>query len=169
MPRPMQRFIRKWIISRRAQKPISIPEAQTKLQRPVHGAHEAVRQNLNTPRANETANTMFGRIRSTNHRFALTRAFRAAGIFGNETRNALVNARTWREVEQRIGKKRAEMMQRVYTQSMGAALEAGKGIFVEGEARAMKREAGRKEPVQRPVYGRIIQGRFGNLNKKRAA
>lgn len=168
MPHTIKRMLQRTSIMWRARKNISNEEARAKLQRPVHGAYQKVRENLNTPKTNETTNTMFGRIRSTNHRFALTRAFRAAGIFGNETRNELVNARTWGEVEKRIGKKRAEMMRRVYGQSMGAAREAGKEIFVEGEARAAGRNEAKKEPVQRPVHGRVIQGNFNQAGKKRA-
>ncbi len=166
MPRPLKRFIQKWIIAHRTRRPISIQDARQKLQRPIHGAHQVVRANLNTPQTNEMANRMFGRIRSTNHRFALTRAFRAAGIFGNETRNDLMNVKTWKEVEQKIGTKRATMMQRTYQQALEASREAEKHIFVEGESNARQQKA---KPVQGQARGKVIQGKFGQKPTRRAA
>ncbi len=166
MPRPLKRFIQKWIISHRARRPVSVQDAQLKLHAPIHSEYQRVRGQLNNPQSDQAVNRMFGRIRNTNHWFALTRAFRAAGIFGNETRNDLLNVRTWSEVEQKIGQKRAEMMQRTYQQALDAAHEAEKNIFVEGESRARQRMA---EPAQRPVHGSVIQGNFGQKSKKRAA
>lgn len=164
MPR-LKRMIQRWIISRRARRPVTVNEARSKLFPRVSVAHQMIRQNLNTPSSNQVANVMFAHIHHAKGRFALVRAFRAAHIFGNETRNEIIQTRNRERIDQILGKRRAHVFWKTYQETLHTTGEAEQHIFVKGEQHQVKSG---KAPPQRPVHGRVFQGKFGIPLRKKA-
>ncbi len=165
MPNPFRRAARKLFLMRSARRGVSPEKARQRLSRTLGPAHQAIRENLNTSNSPQITRTQLGNISREKRRFALIEAFRAAHIFGNETRNEIVHLKKWSEIEKHLGRKRAAVFARVYRQAQQAAGEAEQRIFVRGEERVTKEPRTQR---QLPVHGNLIQGKFRNTRKKAA-
>lgn len=166
MPRLIRRTIQKMHMMWLARKPITREEAARAVFPSVKQNYPRVQQSTGTPSSNATTAHAYQTISASKNHFALTRAFRAAGIFGNETRNEIIHALKQNiPLEQKIRPERARMFWRVFKDAQRAAdyAEGAKVAEIEGE---------RKYPaagVQRPVHGnagRIIQADFSAKRKK---
>jgi hypothetical protein len=86
-------------------------------------------------------------------RFAILRAFRAAGIFGNETRNdlrGLIRTNKWEELRQKIGERRTNRIRQVLGEGRMAAQRAEEELFHRDEHRIEHRL-----PVENPIHGAL--------------
>ena len=166
MPRPIKRIFQRAYMMWRSRAPTTREEAARAVFPSVKKNYSRVQQSTGTPSSNAITAHAYQTISLRKNHFALTRAFRAAGIFGNETRNEIIHALKQNiPLEQKMRPERARVFWRVFNDAQRAANYAeGAGVAeMEGE---------RKYPtpgVQRPVHGnasRVIQGDFSPKRKK---
>lgn len=168
MPRPIKRLLQRVHMIWRSRRPVTKEEASRAIFPSVKQNYSHVQQNVGTPSSNIATARAYQTISASKNRFALTRAFRAAGIFGNETRNEIIQALKQNiTLEQKVKPEKARVFWRVYKDAQRAA------DYAEG-AGVAKIEGERKYPTsggQRPMHGnrgRVIQGDFSSKRKKTA-
>ena len=113
-------------ISRAAKVPTTKENVPQRVRNEMERAHAKMEQSYHTPRARSTMENQADNIEVAKNRFAFLQAFRAAGIFGNETRNEIAHMRSFEEIEQRLGPKRYAIFRRVFQDAHNAAIEAEK-------------------------------------------
>ncbi len=156
MPRPVKRFIQKWIISHRARRPVTHHELRERFSPLIRIKQGLARWHVgkNTSDAAH-GNAQHEIDRATKH-YALTRAFRAAGIFGSETRNELtplIQKNNWNGLREKIGERRTNRIRQTYGQVSRLSNEV---IHEEYVRNVSQPGFPTEQPRQRPVHGKII-------------
>lgn len=149
MPRPIKRFIQKWIISHRARKQVTREEINQKMPH-IRAMQWLARLNTGKKTSDDAHQHAKQNIDHATAHFAITRAFRAAGIFGNETRNELsplIRGRRWRELSEKIGERRTNRIRQVFGQAIHVATEATNEQYTNDQV------LHETHPQQNPIHG----------------
>ncbi len=165
MPRPVKRFIQKWIISHRARKQATVEEATRSLFPQINVAQWLARAHVGRKTSDDAHQKMHHTLTRETQRFATTRAFRAAGIFGNETRNELlpfIREKNWNALKEKIGERRTNRMRQIIGEATRAAEGAIHDAYTQGEV------AHQEERLQRPVHGIHLLASARKIGKKAA-
>jgi hypothetical protein len=167
MPPRVKRFIQKWIISHRARKPVTQNELHEKLSPLIRIKQGLARWHVGKSTSDAAHAHAQQTIDSSTRHYALTRAFRAAGIFGTETRNELtplIRGKKWNELREKIGERRTNRIRQTY----GQITRMGEELVGEEYVRGISAESAPRElPKQLPVHGNLLA--FPRKPTKKAA
>lgn len=145
MPHHFIRKVRQAMAARKARGAVG----KNKLDRQLHDhmirefgdTHSALKRNALT---HEHTIQAYGRVAKAKRNAALRRAFIAAKVFAYETRNQLLDGsgklKPYAEVEKLIGKRRAQILTRIFTESMRIGGELEQHAYSQGVERAERRD-----------------------------
>lgn len=156
MPR-LKRVIQRWIISKGARRQVTQNELRERFSPFIRIKQGLARWHVGKKATSSIAhgNAQEAIDRETTH-YALTRAFRAAGIFGTETRNELtplIKKDNWSELKEKIGERRTNRIRQVY----GQITHMSEELIHEEYVRNVNRPGiPPGTPRQLPVHGKIL-------------